>query len=844
MNRTGQIRPPECGSESGMRYPGLHAEVRPVGSSGSADRNSTARIVSIEKREEVYMDRIEIRDFSSEREKQPQQPWMALLFLISGVLGILFFLENMRGISFSLAAVCSFSAGLCALFWFSFYRSRRIFVISLLTLTAVVTVTSVLLREMLRTQLAEAVAAAAAGTGDAALTAEGDMTEFMLLFSAILVLLLFGLECVIRSHGILYLLTTALLLLSTLLGIGGGAESFVLLVVFQAGFFILRAVEQKHRRSSVTEEDSRRIGKKSGIAAALVIAVSFAAAVPASVFFSEELSNGVYEAEGFVVRSFRNLSGRASDPVAGGLISRGNNYRTGAEQLELSASEQPSEILYLKGFAGGDYIGGEWLPADDEAVFRDMAEEMHWRGWEDWIAGAYDNMYFDMNRNILPELPGGPAVLLITHSNGDYRQRYQPYYSRWSRGWIYGDSSEADGYRYLYYEQEDMRTDWENVRPDMAAERSWYRQLQAAYMNQIETVYTRVPSEILPRLSALVEANPLTDTEEITAFILYTLHSSASYSLTPGRMPRNGEDVAEYFLFEGHSGYCVHFAAAATLMYRLYGIPARYVSGYAASPEDFTQQEDGSWRAVLTDEAAHAWTEIFLPGYGWTPVEVTPSASGDMTASYPGFDGSALERLMEENSPQAELPDVLQTEDIGPSQRSEEDGGDADPEETADRGTEDTSGSSAGLYFASIAAVAGVICLIACCRRRRILRRLEQADCREIFFRFTEMLKYCKILKNRDGIQWEGVGQNNTQEEFPENAAEKLIAVSGVSGQEIDRMSEIVRRKAYGPEAACAATDAEERAFVLGVYRKAAAGLYEKLPGHKKLYFRFIAVFL
>ena len=134
-----------------------------------------------------------------------------------------------------------------------------------------------------------------------------------------------------------------------------------------------------------------------------------------------------------------------------------------------------------------------------------------------------------------------------------------------------------------------MRTDWENVRPDMAVERNWYRQLQAAYMNQIETVYTRVPSEILPRLSALVEANPLTDTEEITAFILYTLHSRASYSLTPGRMPLNGEDVAEYFLFEGHSGYCVHFAAAATLMYRLYGVPARYVSGYAATPEDFSR---------------------------------------------------------------------------------------------------------------------------------------------------------------------------------------------------------------------------------------------------------------
>ena len=110
------------------------------------------------------MDRIEIRDFSSEREKQPQQPWMALLFLISGVFGILFFLENVRGISFSTAVVCPFSAGLCVLFWFSFYRSRRIFVISLLALTAAVTAASVLLRETLRVQLASAAAAAAAGT--------------------------------------------------------------------------------------------------------------------------------------------------------------------------------------------------------------------------------------------------------------------------------------------------------------------------------------------------------------------------------------------------------------------------------------------------------------------------------------------------------------------------------------------------------------------------------------------------------------------------------------------------------------------------------------------------------
>ena len=61
-------------------------------------------------------------------------------------------------------------------------------------------------------------------------------------------------------------------------------------------------------------------------------------------------------------------------------------------------------------------------------------------------------------------------------------------------------------------------------------------------------------------------------------------------------------------------------------MYRLYGIPARYAAGYAVSPEEFSPQEDGSFRAVLTDGQAHAWAEIYVDEVGWIPVEMTPPA--------------------------------------------------------------------------------------------------------------------------------------------------------------------------------------------------------------------------
>ena len=129
----------------------------------------------------------------------------------------------------------------------------------------------------------------------------------------------------------------------------------------------------------------------------------------------------------------------------------------------------------------------------------------------------------------------------------------------------------------------------------------WYGEVQDACAKEAQSVYTRVPAELLPRLTDLVEENPLESLEEITAFILYTLQSNTAYTLTPGRAPVN-EDVVEYFLFEGKRGYCVHYAAAATLMYRLYGIPARYVSGYAVPPSAFRQTAEGSWRAEATDE--------------------------------------------------------------------------------------------------------------------------------------------------------------------------------------------------------------------------------------------------
>lgn len=84
--------------------------------------------------------------------------------------------------------------------------------------------------------------------------------------------------------------------------------------------------------------------------------------------------------------------------------------------------------------------------------------------------------------------------------------------------------------------------------------------------------------------------------------------------------PPEGEDPVLYFLNESRRGYCMHFASAATLMLREMGIPARYVSG-------FTAQSLPGQQTDVPDRAAHAWVEVWVQGFGWYPVEVTPAAA-------------------------------------------------------------------------------------------------------------------------------------------------------------------------------------------------------------------------
>lgn len=251
-------------------------------------------------------------------------------------------------------------------------------------------------------------------------------------------------------------------------------------------------------------------------------------------------------------------------------------------------------------------------------------------------------MYYFMNLVMQWERSeDNSRYLSIQYMRDSFSEWYVPYFSMpYHQDW----DEMKKGFTFTYMEQADIETDWDQI-TQFQQYKIYYEQLQDEYAAIAKESYTEVPKKQIPRLAEFCSSHPKKGIEEITAFILDTLDESASYTRTPG-MSHFNQDPVEYFLFDSREGYCQHFASAAVLMFRMYGIPARYAAGYAVSPSDFTENEDG-WHAEVTDEAAHSWPEIFVENVGWIPVEATPSARGEMTV-YPGMDEEILRAELNE----------------------------------------------------------------------------------------------------------------------------------------------------------------------------------------------------
>ena len=192
--------------------------------------------------------------------------------------------------------------------------------------------------------------------------------------------------------------------------------------------------------------------------------------------------------------------------------------------------------------------------------------------------------------------------------------------------------------------------------------------------DRIAETYTELPSHLeapvyeLARDAASAGNSPYDQALALQAF----LSRGFRYTLDVDDQPEDVDFVTR-FLLDTKEGYCTYFASAMTVLCRMVGLPARYVEGYVAEPD-----ENGE--AVVTGLSAHAWTEVYFIGFGWLTFDATPKTGGDRQD--PG-EGPATPPPEPEPSPEpTDTPEPDQPDHDDPTPSPEEPSPEPTPEST------------------------------------------------------------------------------------------------------------------------------------------------------------------
>ena len=138
--------------------------------------------------------------------------------------------------------------------------------------------------------------------------------------------------------------------------------------------------------------------------------------------------------------------------------------------------------------------------------------------------------------------------------------------------------------------------------------------------------YLQLPPGSNPRTKALGEQlraqlGADVDTAALIAAALQQLKAGGyTYTLEPGVV--DSVHTADDFWFDSKQGFCEHIASAFAVLMRGMGVPARIVTGYQGGDRNSV---DNYWTVRNSD--AHAWTEVWIAGQGWTRVDPTGAVS-------------------------------------------------------------------------------------------------------------------------------------------------------------------------------------------------------------------------
>lgn len=307
---------------------------------------------------------------------------------------------------------------------------------------------------------------------------------------------------------------------------------------------------------------------------------------------------------------------------------------TGEERLQIKMS-QPKQ-MYMRGFVGSKYTEDGWADSDLKIYGGD------YEGVFEWFSANEYSPLTNLSAYVAQSAANGGEAeensIYVEVSNISARRKYQyvpecvTYYSLEN---LYAPKNDVNFRSQGLGRETDYSFDMADVvNNDYKAiyGEQWYQDQtgdktfhnsENVYGTFARTYYEDVPDDMRAYFDSHVPSagqkmNPFDAIKVVRDYMA----GNMSYNNDADEYSGDEDFVIE-MLSEHKSGYSAHFATVATMLFRYYGIPARYVEGYLVNPPA------GSDVISVTDEDSHAWVEVYAGGLGFIPVEVTPGYYSD-----------------------------------------------------------------------------------------------------------------------------------------------------------------------------------------------------------------------
>lgn len=632
-----------------------------------------------------------------------------------------------------------------------------------------------------------------------------DITHIILVCAMFISLIFYMLTFCAGKGWIMVLVSVPFLIMSPIYDIDIELLDLFLLGLFFVGSYTVGNVHNpsKRKKRKVHRLSASERMSAGGSGAAILMALFLVFSILAYTFATPRLDN-LYEipmtVESIVQQTISSVVNVEPD---NGNVNRGNNYSFGQKHLEIVTSQQPKDAVYLKNYTGGYYNNGRWNTVNENSFFSNMQDG-------NYYSMVCNNPYYilqfildesdvmDINVRSYKSLMTGTCVPVLSQETGS-ENGYTTY----------------QGYNL---------SDFLSVLDTVSA--GGFDDLFGEYGAYAESTYMYVPEDKIPRIVELCNTSGVRkgNYTAATNFIISTLNEMTTYTTSPGNAP-SGVDIAEYFLFDSGKGFCQQYATTAALMYRLLGLPSRYVTGYMITPSDFHKNSDGTYTAIATDEKAHAWVEVYVDGTGWIPTEVTFSQDEiDQGGSTAGDDNNPTEEPTSEEATTEPTENTTEPSDLTEPT--------TEPNNT--NSSDDNNSMSEMLIQALkivVTAVITVVVIIAVIlffkwRRKGKLASLRRMKPNILLVKMVDMLHLGGYLKEYKG----------TEADFPEKLSE---LVEELSVSDIAYFVNLANKAAFGNKP----IEKDEKRTAYNHYVRTAEFVFGKLNFIKKIYFKYFKVY-